>query len=302
MLDLNAVVSSTENMINLLIGKNIELLAALPAGIGIISGDPGQIEQVIMNLAVNARDAMPSGGKLSVSAAQATRAPHAAEPTLQAGDYIRIVVVDNGAGMDELTLAKATEPFFTTKGPGKGTGLGLSMVHGLAAQSGGLLRINSEPNVGTTLELWLPVADAAAAVNDERSLQRTPTIEACKVLLVDDDMLVMTGTAAMIEDLGHTAIEAHSGAEALAKLASGIEVDVVITDHAMPSMTGLQLAQRIQEKYSGLPIILATGYAELPGDSNSLGILRLAKPCNQYDIAMAIQSALGSREAARKHA
>jgi CheY-like chemotaxis protein len=106
---------------------------------------------------------------------------------------------------------------------------------------------------------------------------------------------VMTGISAMIEDLGHTPIEAHSGAEALAKLAADVDVDVVITDHAMPAMTGLQLAKSIQATYSGIPIILATGYAELPADVNSLGVIRLAKPCNQYDIALAIQSALGSR-------
>jgi CheY-like chemotaxis protein len=115
------------------------------------------------------------------------------------------------------------------------------------------------------------------------------------VLIVDDDQLVMTGISAMIEDLGHTPIEAHSGAEALAKLAADVDVDVVITDHAMPAMTGLQLAKSIQATYSGIPIILATGYAELPADVNSLGVIRLAKPCNQYDIALAIQSALGSR-------
>jgi len=110
----------------------------------------------------------------------------------------------------------------------------------------------------------------------------------------------MTGMSAMLEDLGHTPIEAHSGAEAIAKLASGVGIDVVITDHAMPAMTGLQLARYLQERYPDLPVVLATGYAELPGDATSLGILRLAKPCNQYEIAMAIQSALGSRKEVRR--
>ena len=203
--------------------------------------------------------------------------------------------------MDAVTLAKATEPFFTTKGPGKGTGLGLSMVHGLAAQSGGLLRISSEPARGTTIELWLPVAKSAVqpAVEEAPVLHAASHAGPCTVLIVDDDLLVLTGMAAMIEDLGHTAIEAHSGAEALAKLASDIEVDVVLTDHAMPGMTGLQLARCIEEQYPGLPIILATGYAELPTDPMSLGILRLAKPCSQYDIAKAIQSVLRSRRRAR---
>jgi len=199
--------------------------------------------------------------------------------------------------MDAVTLAKATEPFFTTKGPGKGTGLGLSMVHGLAAQSGGLLRISSEPARGTTIELWLPVAKIAVqpAVDEAPVLLAASYAGPCTVLIVDDDSLVLTGIAAMIEDLGHTAIEAHSGAEALAKLASGADVDVVFTDHAMPAMTGLQLARCIEEQHPGLPVILATGYAELPVDPMSLGILRLAKPCSQYDIAKSIQSVLRSR-------
>jgi CheY-like chemotaxis protein len=175
------------------------------------------------------------------------------------------------------------------------------MVHGLAAQSGGLLRINSEPNRGTTLDLWLPVARVAVepAETERPSLMPVALVGPCTVLIVDDDQLVLTGTSAMIEDLGHTPIEAHSGAEALAKLASGIGIDVVITDHAMPAMTGLQLARQLGEKHPGVAVILASGYAELPGDPATLGILRLAKPCTQYDLAAAIQSALGARTRVR---
>jgi len=253
-------------------------------------------------VALNARDAMPSGGTLSISADTDTPAADDGSAILDPGDYVRIRVADNGIGMDAMTLAKATEPFFTTKGPGKGTGLGLSMVHGLAAQSGGLLRISSEPGRGTTIELWLPVAKSAAqpAADEAPALLAASYAGPCTVLIVDDDLLVLTGTSAMIEDLGHTAIEAQSGAEALAKLASGIDVDVVFTDHAMPAMTGLQLARSIDELYPGLPVILATGYAELPGDPMSLGILRLAKPCSQYDIAKAIQSVVRSRRPAAR--
>jgi DNA-binding NtrC family response regulator len=171
------------------------------------------------------------------------------------------------------------------------------MVHGLAAQSGGLLRIDSAPNVGTTVDLWLPRAKVcpASAVRNVERLKPLPAPKPCRVLVVDDDLLVLTGTAALIEDLGHTSIEAQSAAEALAKLASGVSVDVVITDHAMPTMTGLQLAQCIQEQYPGLPIILATGYAELPGDPTLLGLLKLAKPCSQSDIAASIHNALSMR-------
>lgn len=224
---------------------------------------------------------------------------------LPLGEYLRISIADTGVGMNEQTLAKATDPFFTTKGPGKGTGLGLSMVHGLAAQSGGLLRIDSAPSVGTSVQLWLPRATTlpAGAMRNVECLRPSPTTsKPCRVLIVDDDPLVLTGTAALIEDLGHTTIEAHSGAEALSVLAAGTQVDIVITDHAMPNMTGLQLVQILHERYPGVPIILSTGFAELPGDPAKLGILKLAKPCTQHDIAVAIQTAFDSREPRQAYA
>ena len=148
----------------------------------------------------------------------------AGDSRLPLGEYLRISIADTGIGMDEQTLAKATDPFFTTKGPGKGTGLGLSMVHGFAAQSGGLLRIDSAPNVGTAVQLWLPTAKHAPAVatrNVERLKPPPGRRSRARVLIVDDDQLVLTGTSAMVEDLGHTAIEAHSGAEALCQAGRG---------------------------------------------------------------------------------
>jgi signal transduction histidine kinase/ActR/RegA family two-component response regulator len=295
--DVPQLVTGMKELLERALGHGVELQTKFPSTLPPALVDANQLELALLNAALNARDAMPAGGTLTISAAKITQTVNGADSILAAGDYVRIAIADNGVGMDEVTLAKATEPFFTTKGPGKGTGLGLSMVHGLAAQSGGLLRIISQPNVGTTLELWLPMTNTSALslASDAPALGTAPQVGPCRVLLVDDDTLVMTGTSAMIEDMGHTSIEAYSGAEALAKLASGIEVDVVITDHAMPAMSGLELARHIQEKYSGIPVILATGYAELPVDPVSLGIQRLAKPCTQYDIALAIQSALGSR-------
>ncbi len=299
--DVPQLVDGMRELLERALGPGIELQTQFQAALPAALVDANQLELALLNVALNARDAMPTGGTLTISAAYEHERPAAGETALQPGEYVRILIADDGVGMDEVTLAKATEPFFTTKGPGKGTGLGLSMVHGLAAQSGGLLRINSQPKLGTTLELWLPMATTSvAAAVDVPPPTAAPPIGQCKVLLVDDDLLVMTGISAMLEDLGHTPIEAHSGAEALGKLAAGVEVDVVITDHAMPGMTGLQLARSIQEKYSGLPIILATGYAELPADPQSLGIQRLAKPCNQYEIAMAIQSALGVQQPVRR--
>jgi signal transduction histidine kinase/ActR/RegA family two-component response regulator len=294
--DVPSLVGGMRELLERALGHGVELRTQYQSGMPAALVDANQLELALLNVALNARDAMPDGGTLTISAASSAQAAEGPEAALKPGDYMRITIEDDGVGMDETTLAKATEPFFTTKGPGKGTGLGLSMVHGLAAQSGGLLHIHSKLDEGTTLELWLPMAQTpAVAVAAAPAKMPEPDVGACKVLIVDDDQLVMTGISAMIEDLGHTPIEAHSGAEALAKLASDVDVDVVITDHAMPAMTGLQLAKCIQETYSGIPIILATGYAELPHDATSLGVIRLAKPCNQYEIALAIQSALGSR-------
>jgi signal transduction histidine kinase len=295
--DLAALVSGMEELLKRALGLGIELKCEFPGALPPLLADANQLELALLNIALNARDAMPNGGRLTIGAAPETVGA-GAENTLRPGDYLRISIADTGIGMDEATLAKATDPFFTTKGPGKGTGLGLSMVHGLAAQSGGLLRIESVPNRGTTVELWLPRASTAAASMIRVSELANPplAVQPCKVLVVDDDLLVLTGTAALIEDLGHTAFEAQSAAEALNKLASGLVIDLVITDHAMPNMTGLQLAQSIQERHPGLPIILATGYADLPSDPAQSGLVKLAKPCSQHDIAAAIHAALSSRQ------
>jgi signal transduction histidine kinase len=312
--DFAQLVHGMEELLKRAVGHEIAFSSDFAKDLAPILVDANQLELALLNIALNARDAMQNGGSIKITAqAQSVGLPATSNwrrganggakslsgtvdgASLAPGEYVKISVVDTGVGMDESTLAKATEPFFTTKGPGKGTGLGLSMVHGLAAQSGGLLRIHSEPNAGTVVELWLPRANCAPAAllrAPDSPAQFRSEITPCKVLIVDDDTLVMTGTAAMISDLGHTPVEAHSAAEALDILDSGLKVDVVLTDHAMPIMTGLQLAGCIQEKFPGLPIILATGYAELPVDPASLGIARLAKPCTQHEIAAAIHAAV----------
>jgi signal transduction histidine kinase/CheY-like chemotaxis protein len=310
--DLAQLLLGMEDLLKRAVGHGIAFSNDFPNDLPPVMVDANQLELALLNLALNARDAMQDGGNIKITArADTVGSPVTSNwrriakglgksfsdtvdgPALMPGDYVRITIVDTGVGMDEATLAKATEPFFTTKGPGKGTGLGLSMVHGLAAQSGGLLRIRSEPNAGTVVDLWLPRAKCAPAIL-ARSAESpsSPDTTPCRVLIVDDDTLVITGIAAMVLDLGHTPVEAHSGAEALDLLGSGLKVDVVFTDHAMPVMNGLQLAGRIQERFPGLPIILATGYAELPVDPATLGIARLAKPCTQHEIAAAIHAAV----------
>jgi signal transduction histidine kinase/ActR/RegA family two-component response regulator len=294
--DLAQLVNGMEELLRRAVGQGIICSSEFPGDLPPVVADANQLELALLNVALNARDAMPAGGhfKITAEAVSVTACAAGETASLAPGEYVRVTISDTGIGMDAATLSKATEPFFTTKGPGKGTGLGLSMVHGLAAQSGGLLRIDSRPSAGTTVDLWLPRAKTApaASVRTAELGKDVPVTRPCTVLIVDDDALVMTGTAAMIQDLGHTPIEAQSGAEALALLNSGTKVDVVLTDHSMPSMTGLQLAECIQERFPGLPIILATGYAELPADPSALGIGRLAKPCTQDEIAMAIHAAL----------
>ena len=256
--------------------------------------DANQLELALLNLAVNARDAMPEGGRLTLCARNQTIAA-AADGALAAGDYVRLTVADSGAGMDAATLARATEPFFTTKGVGQGTGLGLSMVHGLVAQSGGALRLSSRPGAGTTAELWLPCAATLPAPASAAPAATAPEVPpACTVLLVDDDTLICMATSEMLKDLGHRVIEAPSGSRALEILRAGTSVDLVVSDEAMPGMRGTQLAALIRAAWPDLPIILATGYAELPA-SRELGLPVLRKPYAQEDLAAAIVKLIGAR-------
>jgi CheY-like chemotaxis protein len=227
---------------------------------------------------------MPFGGSLAFTAVSESFVDAVPIADLGRGDYVRLSVTDTGVGMDETILSKAREPFFTTKGPGKGTGLGLSMVQGLAIQSGGALRIRSKPGHGTTVDLWLPKSSVDAQP-EATTLNRSPASRRrFSVLVVDDDALVRMGTVDMLEDLGHTVIEAGSAAEALTILQAGANVNVVITDQAMPGMRGTELASQLRERYPTLPVILATGYAELPNGEGP-GLPRLSKPFRQEDIA-----------------
>jgi CheY-like chemotaxis protein len=245
---------------------------------------------------VNARDAMPLGGKIVIAAKQAQLmdAPLAAH-------YVCLSVTDSGEGMDAQTLARAVEPFFTTKGVGKGTGLGLPMVHGMAQQSGGRLLLKSEKGQGTTAEIWLPCAPAAAAAPPAPSESMpAASVGARVVMVVDDDTLVLNSAAAMLEDLGHRVYEATSGKQALSLLAQHPEVEVLITDHAMPNMTGAELVATVQKTSPSLPIVLASGYAELPLGL-ATGLTRLPKPFTQHELASAISQAIPIKDAGGGH-
>jgi CheY-like chemotaxis protein len=242
----------------------------------------------LLNLAVNARDAMPTGGRLTIMLDEET----GAEPTLGPGRFVRMSVEDTGEGMDKATLAKAVDPFFSTKGVGKGTGLGLSMVHGLAEQSRGLFRLESSLGLGTTARLWLKVADEAVPAEPPPS-EIQDIASAATILVVDDDALIALSTAAMLEDLGHRVVETNSGPQALALIEDGWLPDLVITDHAMPGMTGAVLAAQLRLRAPDLPIILATGYAEME-DGQKLDLPRLAKPYTQAQLALEIARLLAA--------
>jgi len=211
---------------------------------------------------------------------------------LNAGEYVCVALTDTGSGMDEATLRRASEPFFTTKELGKGTGLGLSMAYGLAVQSEGALCLASRAGIGTTAELYFPTAESAAAEPPPRaSSDITVAARSCKVLLVDDDPMVAVTAESMLESLGHQVLMASSGPEALNVLQGDSSIDLVITDHAMAHMTGSELADRIRGIRPNLPIILATGYAELPGAKES-GLPRLCKPYCLEDLVSLMDDVL----------
>jgi CheY-like chemotaxis protein/anti-sigma regulatory factor (Ser/Thr protein kinase) len=280
------------------VGPNITIHIDFACDLNPVKIDANQLELALMNLAVNARDAMPKGGTLTITCRDEKAGGLTARPTaLPRGDYVRIDVADTGQGMSKDTLAKAMEPFFTTKGIGKGTGLGLSMVHGLTAQSGGAMHISSRLGKGTIVTLWLPQAGQEDMVQVAER-QTAPSIETSgrklTVLLVDDDSLVSMNTADMLIDLGHCVSEASSGADALQKLRSDSKFDVVVTDYAMPGMNGLDLAAEIRRINATLPIILATGYAELPPDA-PLEFPRLGKPYSQEELAKTLDSVVNKR-------
>lgn len=287
-----------EDLLRKAVGPGVEIEKGIPSGLPSLLVDGNQLELALLNLFVNARDAMKTGGIISVSAEEGGSLPGGG---LAAGHYVKISVSDNGEGMDEATAARAAEPFFTTKGLGKGTGLGLSMVHGLAAQSGGKLELSSIKGQGTTVSLWLPVAaDSEASESPDGSPQEAAVkiARGLRVLVVDDDPLVRMGTAAMLEDLGHQAIETSSGAGAVEILSSDAGFDLVITDHAMPGMTGADLARLIFSTYPKLPVILATGYAELPEGQAMADLLRMTKPFTQEQLQAALQRAIAERASA----
>ena len=287
--DVASLVTGMAELIASTTGPQIEVVVDLARDLPTANADPNQLEMAILNLSVNARDAMPSGGTLRISAAAEMIEP-GHRTALSPGLYVRLSVADTGVGMDEATLAKAIEPFFSTKGIGKGTGLGLSMAHGLALQLGGALKISSQPGLGADVEIWLPVK-AGPCPAPEVDLPTAGARLVGTALLVDDDPLVRMSTADMLTDLGFAVVEAASAEEALAVIDQGVGFDVLVTDHLMPGMTGVDLAARVQTRRPGVPVLLVSGFAETEGVDATLP--RLIKPFRQVELAARLIGLMG---------
>lgn len=285
------LVSGIKDLIRRSLGPSIEVTIDIARDIDPILADANQLEAAMLNIVVNARDAMPNGGALFITARNAEIAG-GNDHDLASGRFVCLAISDTGAGMDEETLSKAKEPFFTTKGVGKGTGLGLSQVHGLLEQLGGRLVLKSAPGSGTTAELWLPVAAKSEvqlpAVEPE---QPAAAPQGLRILAVDDDALVLMNTAAMLEDMGHKVKEANSAQEAIDILKQEAPFDIIITDMAMPQMSGLDLARAVWKDWPSVPLLLATGYAELP-EKPERRLHILSKPFGQRELAKGIEVAL----------
>ena len=287
LVDAQELVRGMADMLQRALGPQMRIEVRFPLSLKPILADSNQLEMALLNLVVNARDAMADDGQVIISAREVGLP--AGDGGLHAGSYVCLSVSDNGQGMDAQTLSQAREPFFTTKGVGKGTGLGLSMVHGFAEQSGGRLTLESTPGQGTTAEIWLPVAQElqAGEAEDLSPLPSAAPSRALRVLVVDDDPLVLISTVAMLEDLGHSAVQAESALEALALLSNGERVDVVLTDLAMPEVSGADLARRIKQHWPELPVLLASGYADKL-EAPEMELPHIGKPFNQNELLEAL--------------
>jgi PAS domain S-box-containing protein len=280
--DVAKLVTGMGDLVASTTGPQIKVVVSAPEDLPAALADPNQLEMALLNLAVNARDAMPGGGTLRISAFMERVGP-GHRSGVHPGAYICLSVADTGSGMDEATLARAVEPFFSTKGVGKGTGLGLSMVHGLASQLGGALTIKTQPGLGTNVEFWLRQSPVAPALDERPPESTLPMDRVGTALLVDDEDLVRMSTAEMLIDLGYAVIEASSAEEAMRLVGRGEPFDLLVTDHLMPGMNGTDLARAIRSTRPTVPVLLVSGYAEREGIDPDLP--RLTKPFRKDELA-----------------
>jgi CheY-like chemotaxis protein len=291
--DVTELMKGMEDLVSRSIGPMIHVEFELPDDTPPALIDPNQLELAVLNLAINARDAMPNGGRLRISVDTREGDPALDLPS---GAYVCLSISDNGVGMDPSTLTRAVEPFFSTKGLGRGTGLGLSMVHGLAAQLGGALNLKSAPGQGTTAEIWLPVTSRPVDVSSGGQWKMPAAPRPATILLVDDEDVVRAATAEMLEDVGYTVLQADSGPAALTVLRNAQSIEMLITDYLMPGMNGVELIRNARNIVPSLLVLIISGYSTI-AEGPGADLPRLAKPFRQIDLAGRIAEILASQDA-----
>ncbi len=303
--NVNSVLAHTEKMLRRLIGEDVELALQLKEDVGNIKADPGHLEQAIVNLATNARDAMPNGGRLTIETSNVFLDEDYSKthPGVQPGEYIMIAVTDNGQGMDRETKRRIFEPFFTTKERGKGTGLGLATVYGIVKQASGDIWVYSELDHGTTFKLYFPrVAETPSEA--EGGAAATPAREGGEtILVVEDEQGVRDLTARMLKRLGYNVLTAAGGTEAaeLAKSYPGA-IALLLTDVVMPGMSGTQLAQELRRRRPDLKVVYISGYTENTITHHGVldpGVSFLGKPFSREALSRKLRETLGKRKKAR---
>ena len=299
LLDLNERLKEMSKLLRPLLGDDLEIVLLPRSESAIIEADPGQLDQIVMNLAVNARDAMPRGGKLVVETGEFNFDEFFARehPEMTAGRYVMLAVSDSGIGMDEATRSRVFEPFFTTKETSKGTGLGLATVYGIVKQSGGHILVYSEPGMGTTFKLYLPSAAYKLGTESEAQAESVPPRrEGVTILLAEDDSVMRRLTRKMLEDHGYEVLEAEDGKSALDVIGSNpAAIDLVLTDVVMKGMNGPELVLRLIESHPEMKIVHMSGYTgELVANQGiDRGIRLLEKPFTRVDLLKTVDAALG---------
>jgi CheY-like chemotaxis protein len=302
-MDLNASVRELESMLRRIIGEDIRLAVAL-RGTGLVRADPGQIDQIVMNLAVNARDAMPAGGTLTISVDDSELVDDDSHPGIAAGRYSRLTVGDSGCGMEPAVLARAFEPFFTTKETGKGTGLGLATVYGIVKQSGGGIYVDSAPGRGSVFRIYLPLVHAEAETPPSASTSPAPVRCTETILLVDDDTSVRSVIRRMLVGKGYSLLEAGSPEEAV-RLGEGHRgpIDLLLADIVMPGMRGDALARRLRTTRPELKVLFISGYTDSTVVRTNLagsGQAFMQKPIDPGDLSGKIRALLDEPELSSK--
>jgi signal transduction histidine kinase/CheY-like chemotaxis protein len=295
-IDLNQAVAGMRDLLQSTMGGSIRIETELGDNLWPALVDLTQLELAVLNLSINARDAMEMGGRLSVGTANVALGPAFYPEEPPAGDYVAVHVTDTGVGMSKDVRSKAFEPFFTTKEIGKGSGLGLSQVLGFAKQSGGGVRIRSDPGQGTTIEIFLPRADVRPVKTEMLPVRKGAMLKAsARLILVDDDSAVREVTAATLRELGYTVLEAGSGGAALELLQHSVDVDLMLIDFAMPGMSGAEVARRVQTTRPALPILFVTGYADRAALEGVSEAQIIGKPFVDNELHEKVRTALARR-------